>query len=185
MPMSAIPVQLPSEINDPPAADARAVRFASAGEPRRLRLTLVLVLIAFVALIAYWAIWFFVNRDWLANLDTPSYYTFENAFPAADAWLALACGFGAWALWRRRASALFWLLVGGSSSVYLGLMDVLFDLENGIYGAPKGDWGTVGAEVVINLYALGVGAWALRFGWAHRHYFLGRDVGRPSADGIA
>jgi hypothetical protein len=145
-------------------------------EPPFLRLTLGLVLAAFVALVAYWAIWFFVDRDWLASLDTQAYYAFENAFPAADAWLALSCAGGAWALWRRSASALFWLLVGGSASIYLGLMDVLFDLENGIYGAPRGDWGAVAIEVAINAYSLGVGGWALWFGWAHRRYFLARKA---------
>jgi hypothetical protein len=105
-------------------------------------------------------------------MDTREYYVFENAFPAADAWLAVACGAGAWALWKRRPSALFWLLAGGSSSLYLGLMDVLFDLENGVYRAPRGDWGSVGTEIAINLYALGVGAWALWFGWTHRRYFM-------------
>jgi hypothetical protein len=150
---------------------------AAVGEaPRYSRLTLVLVLVAFVALLAYWIIWFFVNREWLANLDTEAYYVFENAFPAADGWLAFACGMGAWALWKRRAAGLFWLLVGGSSSVYLGCMDVLFDLENGVYRAPKGDVGAVGIEVAINLYALGVGAWAMWFGWKNRHWFLSREV---------
>jgi hypothetical protein len=121
-------------------------------EPRHLRLTLGLVLTAFVALVAYWVIWFFVDRSWLANLDTQPYYVFENAFPAADGWL----------------------LAGGSASIYLGLMDVLFDLENGVYGAPKGDWGAVGTEIAINVYALGVGAWALAFGWRNRTWFLSR-----------
>jgi hypothetical protein len=53
-------------------------------------------------------------------------------------------------------------------------MDVLFDLENGIYLAPKGDWGGVATEVAINVYALGVGAWALWFGWRHRRGFMAR-----------
>ena len=144
-------------------------------EPRHYRLTLGLVLAAFVAMVAYWVIWFFVDRSWLASMDTQAYYVFENAFPAADGWLAVACAAGAWAMWKRRASSLFWLLAGGSASVYLGLMDVLFDLENGVYAAPKGDWGAVGIEVAINLYALGVGAWALAFGWRNRTWFLARS----------
>jgi hypothetical protein len=145
---------------------------AAAADPRGLRATLVLVLVAFVALVAYWIIWFFVDRSWLASMDTQAYFVFENAFPAADGWLAVSCGLGGWALYRRRASALFWLLAGGSSSIYLGLMDVLFDLENGVYLAPRGDWGSVGTEIAINVYSLGVGAWALWFGWRHRRWFL-------------
>jgi hypothetical protein len=144
--------------------------------PRFLGLTLGLVLAAFVALVAYWIIWFFVNRAWLASQDTQAYYVFENAFPAADAWLAIGCVFGAWALYKRKASALFWLLAGGSASIYLGLLDVLFDLENGIYLAPKGDWGAVGTEVAINLYSLSVGAWALWFGWRNRRWFIARRL---------
>ncbi len=168
--MTALPAQAQPGAVDTSQGKAPAVP----GEPRFLGLTIGLVVAAFVALVAYWVIWFFVNRDWLANLDTPSYYVFENAFPAADAWLAVSCGAGGWALWRRRSSALFWLLVGGSSSIYLGLMDVLFDLENAVYLAPRGDWGAVVTEVAINVYSLGVGAWALRFGWANRRYFLTR-----------
>jgi hypothetical protein len=147
---------------------------ASTEDPRHLRLTLGLVVAAFLALVVYWVIWFFVNREWLASLDTPAYYVFENAFPAADGWLALACALGGWALWKRRGSALFWLVAGGSASVYLGLMDVLFDLENGVYLAPKGDVGAVATEVAINAYSLGVGAWAMWFGWRNRGWFLGR-----------
>ena len=145
---------------------------ANDGAPAHLRLTLGLVAAAFVAMIAYWSIWFFVDRSWLASLDTPSYFVFENAFPAADGWLTLACGMGAWSLWKRRPASLFWLLAGGSASVYLGLMDVLFDLENGVYRAAGGDVGPVVTEIAINVYALGVGAWALRFGWRNRAWFL-------------
>jgi hypothetical protein len=168
--MNALPAHLEPSANE--AAQPRAA--ADAAEPRFLGLTIGLVVVAFVALLAYWIVWFFVNRDWLANLDTPAYCAFENAFPAADGWLAVACAMGGWALWRRRPTALFWLLAGGSAAVYLGLMDVLFDLENGVYLAPKGDWGAVCTEIAINVYALGVGAWALWFGWAHRRYFLSR-----------
>jgi hypothetical protein len=157
-----------------PSASVPAPAAADA-PPRFYRLTLGLVLAAFVALLAYWVVWFFVDRAWLASMDTPAYYVFENAFLAADGWLAVGCAAGAWALYKRRPSALFWLLAGGSASIYLGLMDVLFDLENGVYLAPKGDWGAVATEIAINVYSLGVGAWALRFGWSNRRWFMARS----------
>ena len=140
--------------------------------PRYVGLTLGLIVAAFVAMIAYWTIWFFGNRAWLAALDTPSYFVFENAFPAADGWLTVACGAGAWALWKRKQSAMFWLLAGGSASIFLGLMDVLFNLENSVYKA--GDAGAVVTEALINVYSLGVGAWTLRFGWVNRAWLLSR-----------
>ena len=145
--------------------------------PRGYWLTVALVAVAFVALVAYWVVWFFVDRAVLASDTTDSYYAFENAFPAADGWLAAACAATAWTLVKRRRSALFWLLIGGSSAIYLGLLDVLFDLENGIYQAPTGDWGAVGTELVINVYSLGVGAWALAFGWRNRAWLLGEPNG--------
>jgi hypothetical protein len=154
--------------------------------PRFHKLTIGLVLAALIAMFAYWFIWFFVNRDWLASMDTPAYYVFENAFPAADGWLTLACGAGAFTMWKRRPTALFWLIAGGSASVYLGLMDVLFDLENGVYKAPRGDWGAVVTEIAINLYALGVGAWALYFGWKNRAWFMGLEpANAPSTAKVA
>src|ERR1700722_7251664 len=99
-------------------------------EPRGRTAAIALAAVGSVATVAYWVIWFGVNRDWLASAHTESYYVFENAFPLADAWLALTLSLAAWALWQRRESGLLWLLLGGSAAIYLGAMDVLFDLEN-------------------------------------------------------
>ena len=147
---------------------------AEATPPRFRGLTLALLVVAFVAIVAYWLVWFFGDRGALASMDTRAYYVFEDAFPAADGWLAITCAAAAWTLYRQRPSAVFWLLAGGSASLYLGLMDVLFDLENGVYLAPRGDWGAVATEIAINVYALGVGAWALWYGWRHRRWFAAR-----------
>ena len=46
------------------------------------------MLFATIATIAFWVIWFFVDRALLANATTESYFAFQNAFPVADAWLA-------------------------------------------------------------------------------------------------
>lgn len=127
-----------------------------------------------VAMIAYWGIWFFVDRDWLATAHTSEYYAFENAFPLADAFMTAVSLFGALALRRRQPSAVLWMLVGGGASVYLGCMDVLFDLEHGIYRAPTGDWGGVTVEVLVNLATLIGGGWILRFAWKNRAALLGQ-----------
>jgi hypothetical protein len=138
-----------------------------------------------VATFAYWTIWFGVNRDWLASAHTQSYYVFENAFPLADAWMTFCLGMAAFTLWRRRPSALLWLLLSGSAAIYLGAMDVLFDLENGIYMSPwngsGGDLGGVVVEVLINIFCLAGGAAAVRFGWRHRAYFHLSGLGDPGS----
>jgi hypothetical protein len=123
-----------------------------------------------IATVAYWVVWFGINRSWLATVDTPSYYAFENAFPASDAWMAATAALGAIALQRRRASALLWMLLAGSASVYLAGMDVLFDLENGIYR--QGDAGGVAVEVFINVGCLAGGIAIIAFAWRHRRHFL-------------
>jgi hypothetical protein len=115
---------------------------------------------------AYWLIWFGVNREWLASAHTDSYYAFENSFPVADAWMTLAGLAATIALLRRRASALLWCLAAGATSVYLGLLDVLFDLENGIYRS--GDAGGVIVEIVINVLTLSLGVVVLVWAWNKR-----------------
>ena len=140
-------------------------------EPRGRAAVIALCVVGALATLAYWVIWYGVNRDWLASAHTESYYVFENSFPIADAWLAVSFTLAAWALWKRRESALLWLLLGGSAALYLGGMDVLFDLENGIYHAPTGDWGSVAVEIVINLFCLIGGGVAIVYGWRARKYF--------------
>ena len=101
--------------------------------------------------VSYWVIWYAGGRDLLASAQTPEYFAFENAFPAADGWLALCALISGIQLLRGRSSAIYWLFLTAGCGLYLGLMDVLFDLENGIYLVPKGgDPVAVGIEVAIN-----------------------------------
>lgn len=126
-----------------------------------------------ISTLAYWVIWFFVDRSWLATTDTPEYYAFENAFPLADAWIGLTSLAGAWAMLRRKPTVLLWMLVAGSASIYLGALDVLFDLENGIYaGFPKDPVGVL-TELAINTLTLVGGGAVIRFAWKHRVHFWG------------
>jgi hypothetical protein len=122
-----------------------------------------------IATIVYWVIWFGVDRSWLATADTPTYYAFENAFPLADGWMVATGVLGAIALHRRKASALLWMLLAGSASIFLSAMDVLFDLENGIYRSK--DVGSVAVEFSINVVCLAGGVAIVALGWRHRRYF--------------
>jgi hypothetical protein len=124
-----------------------------------------------LATLAYWIVWFGVDRSWLATADTPAYYAFENAFPVADGWMAVTGALAAVALQRRKATALLWMPLAGSASVYLAGMDVLFDLENGIYRARNG-FGNVAVELFINVGCLAGGIAIVVFAWRHRRYFL-------------
>jgi len=84
----------------------------------------------------------------------------------ADLWMAASGVFASVALVRRRASALMWIFVAGATSIYLGLLDVLFDLENGIYRSP--DTGGVVVEIAINVLTLAFGTVILVWAWRAR-----------------
>jgi hypothetical protein len=123
-----------------------------------------------IATFAYWVVWFGIDRSWLATVDTPAYYAFENAFPLSDAWMVVTGALAALALQGRRPEALLWMLLAGSATVFLAGMDVLFDLENGIY--LHGDPGNVAVEAFINVGCLTGGAAVMRFAWRYRQYLL-------------
>jgi len=135
-----------------------------------MRRTIEAMLVAAIVIdVAYWSIWF-TNRDWLASEHTQAYYDFENAFPLADLWLGLACGLALIALRRRRATALLWLISAGAAGLYLGCMDLLYDLEHGIFA--KGAGGTVEAVIVALTWAFSI--IVLRWSWTNRDELLTR-----------
>ena len=114
-------------------------------------------------ILAYWCAWF-VHRSAVAATTGPVYFGFENAFPAADGWLALClvgAGIGALRGWR---STLLFLWMGAGAGAYLFFMDVLYDLEHGIWG--KGGNGLVelGINLVTGILTIILGRWS----WVHR-----------------
>jgi hypothetical protein len=133
----------------------------------RRRVSVILAVVAGITVL-YWVAWF-GHRSLVASLHTSAYYQFENAFPAADAWLVVCLLAGAATLWARRPSALFWLLAGGGAGLYLFAMDTLYDLQHGIWA--RGGNGLV--ELAINALTLGLSLAILRWAWTHRHPLLG------------
>lgn len=138
--------------------------------PRAGRFILGVLIFGVLATLAYWVVWFGIDREILASAHSDAYYAFENSFPLADLWMAGAGLLAIVALLRRRASALFWCIAAGSISIYLGLLDVLFDLENGIYRSP--DTGGVIVELTINVLTLSMGAVVLLWAWRNRRALL-------------
>lgn len=128
--------------------------------------------IAAGVIVLYWAVWFIIpgGRDALAVLPSDArYITFENAFPLADGWLAFSAALAAVQLLRGQANAILWLLMAASAGLYLSGMDILFDLENGVYPliTQATHMGAVITEMGINVATLGLSLYSLR--WAMRH----------------
>ena len=132
--------------------------------------------VAIVIDIAYWSIWF-TQRDWLASEHTSAYYEFENAFPLADAWLGLACAAALVALLRRAPSEMFWCTAAGAAGMYLFGMDVLYDVEHGIF--VKGGGGATEALIVAATLVFSVSV--LHFAWTRREELLGDSEPGPAA----
>lgn len=119
-------------------------------------------------MVAFWVTWY-AARSVVASNDRPAYYEFENAFPAADAWITLCLIGAAVALTRRRPIAVLWLMAGGGAGIYLFAMDVLYDLEHGIWWR-SGAGGVI--ELAINLITATVSAGLLAWTWRHREALL-------------
>jgi hypothetical protein len=137
------------------------------------RLIEVMLVVAILLDAAYWTLWF-TQRDWIASKDTQAYYDFENAFPLADLWLGIACALALVTLRTRRPSALLWLVCAGSAGLYLFGMDLLYDLENGIFT----DGGPGVLEAVIVALTVFFSVTVLTWSWRHRGELLSGD--RPT-----
>jgi hypothetical protein len=137
----------------------------AAGVTRR-RVTWVLAAVVVLDL-AYWVAWY-SDRSLVASNTRPAYYEFENAFPVADAWLALCCVGAIVGLRRRSPTAMLWLLMAAGAGFYLFGMDVLYDLEHGIWWSSGG--GAV--ELLINILTAAVAGVLLRWTWINRAELL-------------
>jgi hypothetical protein len=144
-----------------------------------MRRTVIAMLVVAIGLdAAYWSIWF-TQRDWIASEHTQAYYDFENAFPLADLWLGLACLLALVTLVRRHSSALLWLVATGAAGLYLGSMDLLYDLEHGIF--THGGGGTFEAVIVAITWVFSITV--LRFAWTRRGELLAGHPGVPDDSG--
>jgi hypothetical protein len=111
----------------------------------------------------YWGLWF-GNRSLVASETAGYYVKFEDAFPVADGLLTLALISTAWTLRRGKSTSLLWGLMATGGGFYLGGMDVLFDIEHGIWS--KGAGGAI--ELAINVLTLSAAVVFGRWLWTRR-----------------
>jgi hypothetical protein len=116
-----------------------------------------------VIIALYWVLWY-SHRSFVASENTRVYVNFEQSFPLADGFIVACLLLSARALRRRSPTAVLFLLVGAGAGFYLCAMDVLFDLEHGIW--VKGANGVV--ELCINVATLLAATALTRWTWSHR-----------------
>ena len=123
-----------------------------------------------VLLVLYWAGWL-LDRSMLASDTRPAYYEFEAAFALADGWLAFCLVAAARALAGRRPTALLWLLAAGGAGGFLLAMDVLYNLQHGVWFASQR--GLV--ELLRNLATAAGTVGLLGWAWPRRAELLAGD----------
>jgi len=135
---------------------------------RGLRAVALLLALTAALTVAFW-ITFFAD----SSMQASSYFArrcsawlvWERSFPVADLWMAFACLLGAVGLWRKYSWGLLFTLVGCGALVFLGLIDALFFLQNGLYLPVNPD---VAVEACIHLWALMFGTVTIAYTWRHR-----------------
>ncbi len=118
----------------------------------------------------YWAGWL-LDRTLLATDTRPAYYEYEAAFALADAWLAFCLVAAARALAGRRDTALLWLLAAGGAGGFLLAMDVLYNLQHGVWFASQRGLGELLRNLATGAGTVGLFAWA----WPRRSELLAGD----------
>jgi hypothetical protein len=114
----------------------------------------VLLVITGVVVVAYWLDFFLrgtvqaVSEDW--------YLRFERAFPVADGWMAFCSLVAAVGLLSGGGYATVFGLLAAGAMVFLGLMDLTFNLQNGLFRLLPGS-GQMWVEVIIIAWCLALG----------------------------
>lgn len=127
------------------------------------RLHAIAMLVAASGTAAYW-IAYFVTGSLQTSAD-PTYLAFENAFPLADAWMAVCYVIAAVLLLRGRVAAVPWGIAAGSAMVFLGCMDTLYNLEHGKYADMTPE---MAVETAINVVCLTFGPFTMWRLWRIR-----------------
>jgi hypothetical protein len=123
----------------------------------------VAMVIAAFGTVAYWVTYFTSGATHVRTDEV--YLAFENAFPLADGYMAAAYLLSAWKLWRGQRGAVLWGIVAGSAMIFLGCMDLLFNLEQNHFAGPIS--AEMWAEIVIVVFCLSFGPFTIWRMWTH------------------
>ena len=127
-------------------------------------LELFFVIVQFIVvgfLIVFWIYFWFVDRK---NPEySEVYVAFESSFPPADLlWLAPSLLIAAIGLMTEQRLGVFFTIIAGSIQIFLGLLDLSFNLQQGRYKGKKVD---VILNLVIQGYCFIFGALFLIYGF--------------------
>ncbi len=136
---------------------------------RPLALTVLSGLLAVTGLgtALFWTLFFAGKMD---ATETEQDEAFERAFPAADSWMIACAATASRNILRMNRMGFFAGAAAGSALIFLGLMDILYSLENKKYWPLNADRAQM---LFIHAWTAGLGASTLYTLWKNRDVFQG------------
>lgn len=123
---------------------------------------------AAVATVAYWVEFFTTGN--VKTSDDPAYVDFQQAFPLADAYMAGAFLLAARNLRLQRPEAVPTGIAAGSAMVFLGGMDLLYNLQHHKFADRTPE---MAVEAGIVTFSLVFGPVTMLRLWRARHRLMG------------
>ena len=114
----------------------------------------ILSIVTSAGLLLFWIGFFTIG---LAPADPPAcYFAYEHSFPLPDIILAMGLLTGGIFNLKGRAPGAPLLVAGGGALVFLGLLDICFNLQNGMYSISA-------LDMILNAF---INLWCVFFGAA-------------------
>lgn len=114
----------------------------------------------------FWMAFFLFD---LGNLPDPRlreiYRAFEHAFPVADSWIVACLIIGGTGILKNKSYGVLFSLLAGSSLIFLGLLDISFNIQQGMYCIGIGE---AVMNVSINLICVISGILFIAITWKFR-----------------
>lgn len=105
-------------------------------KPREIKIAILIGWYAIIAISLYWILWFVAPSAVQLIKPDDSYYPyyigFEQSFLLADIWIVGASLIGVFGLQKMRPIGFLFLNLAASSAIFLGLMDLNYNLTHSI-----------------------------------------------------
>jgi len=135
--------------------------------PKGFMVLAVILAVFAVGVVAFW-ITFFTSGA-VSMGESQAYLEHEQSFPLADGYMATCCFVCVVGLIRKRPWALLFGLLAGSGIIFLGLMDTLYSIQQGIFAAF--DAAALEAFVICGVCLI-LGPATIIYLWRNRAYLL-------------
>jgi uncharacterized membrane protein (DUF2068 family) len=141
--------------------------------PHDINIVIGIGIFAIIAIAMYWITWFAAPQ--LIQSRTPEaadyqvYVNFEQAFPLADGFIAIASLIGVIGLWRMKSWGFLSMMLGAGGAIFLGLMDLLYDIEHSMFVPLNAE---TAIELIIVIITLSLGPIMTTLLWRRRKDFM-------------